>query len=96
MKSNSQTRTIPVKYVQECGVAQLLSSTVRSQHVQRVQGTYTYIYHIVTFDERSSQGQVAMVIYEWKDVKFLGVTTPTSDDSLPVSKPLRTRLPSQQ
>ncbi|KAG1864765.1 lung seven transmembrane receptor-domain-containing protein [Suillus subalutaceus] len=37
----------------------------------------------VTFDESSSQGQVAMVIYEWKDVKYLGVTTSTTDDSLP-------------
>ncbi|KAG1754854.1 lung seven transmembrane receptor-domain-containing protein [Suillus paluster] len=37
----------------------------------------------VTFDESSSQGQVAMVIYEWKDVEYLGVTTSTTDDSLP-------------
>lgn len=37
----------------------------------------------VTFDESSSQGQVAMVIYEWKDVKYLGVTTSMTDDSLP-------------
>ena len=46
--------------------------------------------YIVTFDETSSQGQVAMVIYEWKDVKYLGVTTSVSDDSLPVSDPLIT------
>ena len=31
-----------------------------------------------------------MVIYEWKDVKYLGVTTSVSDDSLPVSDPLIT------
>jgi hypothetical protein len=37
----------------------------------------------VTFDESSSQGQLAMVIYEWKDVKYLGVTTSTTDDTLP-------------
>ncbi|KAG2076869.1 hypothetical protein BDR04DRAFT_1089135 [Suillus decipiens] len=37
----------------------------------------------VTFDESSSQGQVAMVIYEWKDVKYLGVDTSKTDDSLP-------------
>ncbi|OJA19821.1 putative mannosyltransferase [Rhizopogon vesiculosus] len=37
----------------------------------------------VTFEESSSHGQVAMVMYEWKDVKYLGVTTSVSDDSLP-------------
>ncbi|OAX43046.1 hypothetical protein K503DRAFT_789806 [Rhizopogon vinicolor AM-OR11-026] len=37
----------------------------------------------VTFEESSSHGQVAMVMYEWKDVKYLGVTTSMSDDSLP-------------
>ncbi|KAJ8597616.1 hypothetical protein M405DRAFT_876881 [Rhizopogon salebrosus TDB-379] len=37
----------------------------------------------VTFDESLSQGQLAMVIYEWKDVKYLGVITSESDDSLP-------------
>lgn len=31
-----------------------------------------------------------MVIYEWKDVKYLGVITPSPDDSLPVSDPLTT------
>jgi hypothetical protein len=32
-----------------------------------------------------------MVIYEWKDVKYLGVITSELDDSLPVSSPLTTR-----
>ena len=31
-----------------------------------------------------------MVIYEWNDVKYLGVTTSMSDDSLPVSNPFTT------
>ncbi|KAG9314039.1 protein PTM1 [Chiua virens] len=37
----------------------------------------------VTFDAGSSHGQVAMVIYEWKDVKYLGKVTSDTDDSLP-------------
>ncbi|KAF8560018.1 protein PTM1 [Imleria badia] len=44
-------------------------------------GPETYIN--VTFDAGSSHGQVAMVIYEWKDVKYLGKVTSVSDDSLP-------------
>jgi hypothetical protein len=34
-----------------------------------------------------------MVIYEWKDVKYLGAITSTTDDSLPVSNPLQHSLP---
>jgi len=37
----------------------------------------------VTFDD-SSHGQLAMVIYEWQDVKYLGKETYGEDD-LPVS-----------
>jgi hypothetical protein len=37
---------------------------------------------LVTFSTES-QGQVAMVIYEWKDVEYLGKETPT-DEYLPV------------
>ncbi|EIW87046.1 protein PTM1 [Coniophora puteana RWD-64-598 SS2] len=37
----------------------------------------------VTFDSASSQGQVSMVIYEWKDVDYLGKVTSETDDSLP-------------
>ncbi|TRM65879.1 lung seven transmembrane receptor-domain-containing protein [Schizophyllum amplum] len=36
----------------------------------------------VTFDE-SSQGQVAMVIYEWADWQYLGVETSVTEDYLP-------------
>lgn len=39
----------------------------------------------VTFDYRTSHGQVAMAIYEWRDVKYFGVVTSESDNSLPVS-----------
>lgn len=38
----------------------------------------------VTFEP--SQGQLAMVIYEWNDVKYLGKITSTTDDTLPVSE----------
>ncbi|CAK5264482.1 unnamed protein product, partial [Mycena citricolor] len=37
----------------------------------------------VTFDA-SSQGQLAMVIYEWSDVQYLGKITSYTDDELPV------------
>jgi len=38
---------------------------------------------VVTFED-NSQGQVAMVIYEWKDVEYLGKATGPQDDYLPV------------
>lgn len=38
----------------------------------------------VTFEP--SHGQLAMVIYEWNDVKYLGKITSASDDTLPVSE----------
>ena len=39
---------------------------------------------IVTFDP-SSSGQLALVLYEWDDVKYLGADTPgNEDDSMPV------------
>ncbi|KIJ66304.1 hypothetical protein HYDPIDRAFT_87001 [Hydnomerulius pinastri MD-312] len=37
----------------------------------------------VTFDAATSHGQVAMVIYEWQDVKYLGAVTSETDDTLP-------------
>ena len=43
---------------------------------------------VVTFDS-SSQGQLAMVIYEWKDMQYLGKVTSMVDDMLPVSDPSR-------
>jgi hypothetical protein len=36
----------------------------------------------ITFD-KSSQGQLAMVVYEWSDSRYLGKVTSLSDDSLP-------------
>ncbi|KAF9245774.1 protein PTM1 [Melanogaster broomeanus] len=44
-------------------------------------GSETYIN--VTFDTGASHGQVAMAIYEWADVKYLGRVTSETDDSLP-------------
>lgn len=38
----------------------------------------------VTFDA-SSQGQLAMVVYEWADMRYLGKVTSMADDYLPVS-----------
>lgn len=39
---------------------------------------------LVTFDS-DAQGQVAMVIYEWGDVDYLGKVTSATDEGLPVS-----------
>lgn len=41
-------------------------------------------HYSVTF-EPSSQGQVSVVIYEWRDAPFLGKETSKIDDTLPVS-----------
>jgi len=49
---------------------------------QRVQHLLTAL-HTVTFN-KSSQGQLAAVIYEWSDVDYLGKTTSYIED-LPVS-----------
>lgn len=45
----------------------------------------------VTFDP-SSTGQLALVLYEWSDVKYLGADTP-GDDSLPVRQTFGMLLP---
>jgi hypothetical protein len=50
---------------------------------------YTYVN--VSFDA-TSQGQLAMVIYEWSDAKYLGKVTEFSDEDLPVSLPLSLML----
>ncbi|KAH7930405.1 protein PTM1 [Leucogyrophana mollusca] len=39
----------------------------------------------VTFDASTSQGQVAMVIYEWKDMRYLGNVSSPTDDSMPLT-----------
>jgi hypothetical protein len=54
----------------------------------------------VTFDA-TSQGQLAMAIYEWQDASYLGKVT-IGDDDLPVSVPqlsntgTRLQLPSRK
>lgn len=75
--------TIPDKYVLGCGEAQAPISTVRSIVLCHEANVHPRL--IVTFDMQSSNGQVAMAIYEWKDVKYLGVVTSNTDYSLPVS-----------
>ncbi|KAG6832564.1 hypothetical protein H0H92_000193 [Tricholoma furcatifolium] len=45
-------------------------------------GKKTYVSITVSFDA-TSQGQVAMVIYEWTDVKYLGKSTDPTNDYLP-------------
>jgi hypothetical protein len=73
----------PVKYVAACGAATLPTSMVFSGscdiHVPIL------ISAQVSFDA-TSQGQVAMVIYEWADAQFLGKVTSTTDDTLPVGE----------
>ena len=39
--------------------------------------------NLVSF-ERGSEGQVAIVIYEWSDASYLGKETSKTDDTLPV------------
>jgi hypothetical protein len=40
----------------------------------------------VSFDNNESPAHLAMVIYEWTDVQYLGkITTSETDDNLPVS-----------
>ena len=47
----------------------------------------------VTFDA-TSQGQLAMVVYEWADMRYLGKVTSMVDDYLPVStSPPSDRVP---
>ena len=41
----------------------------------------------MTFDPTST-GQLALVLYEWSDVKYLGADSP-GDDSMPVRSALR-------
>ena len=50
-----------------------------------LQEKHCNIYLLVSF-EANSQGQLAMVIYEWEDVKYLGKVTDPTDDTLPVSQ----------
>ncbi|KLO20660.1 hypothetical protein SCHPADRAFT_918102 [Schizopora paradoxa] len=68
-----------------CGVAAYevpISDTDYSSQVCSGMWGGSSAYINVTFDA-SSQGQLAMVIYEWKDVDMLGKVTSMTDDSLP-------------
>ena len=83
-RSRSQTPTIRVKYVQECGRTPRRTSMVSTSRAdpECTECTLTSS-RTVTFD-KSSHGQLAAVIYEWSDVQYLGKTTSYVDD-LPVS-----------
>ena len=83
LKSLSQTRTMIVKYAQACGQTSRPSSMVRTFYnvtkpFCNAQCT------LVTFDS-TSQGQLAMVIYEWHDAPYLGKVTSYINDFYPVS-----------
>jgi hypothetical protein len=41
----------------------------------------------ISFNTPASQGQLAMVVYEWTDVEYLGKTTSQEDETLPVRLP---------
>ena len=56
---------------------------VRRSYISGLNGIYS-----VTFDS-TSQGQLAMVIYEWKDMAYLGKVTSQDDEYMPVSRPSR-------
>ena len=43
--------------------------------------------YLVSFED-TSRGQVAMVIYEWRDVAYLGKASSRIDDTIPVSNML--------
>jgi len=54
-------------------------------YLQNLAQSTPFISQTVTFDAKA-QGSLAMVIYEWKDVQYLGKETSTaSDEELPVS-----------
>jgi len=61
-------QTTPAKYAAECGEVQTRTSMVSLREAPR--RTEAHILP-VTFDN-ASQGQAAMVIYEWSDVQYLG------------------------
>ena len=55
--------------------------------IQTLYSSYMWLFKFqtVSFDS-ASPAHLAMVIYEWGDVKYLGkTTTPETDNNLPVS-----------
>ncbi|KAG2155596.1 lung seven transmembrane receptor-domain-containing protein [Suillus clintonianus] len=87
MRQNSKLQAIALGVLSACSLAAgyevKFSGSDYSRQVCSGMWASQSTFINVTFDESSSQGQVAMVIYEWKDVKYLGVPTSMTDDSLP-------------
>ncbi|KAG0707496.1 lung seven transmembrane receptor-domain-containing protein [Suillus ampliporus] len=87
MRQNSKLQAIALGVLSACSLAAgyevHFSDSDYSRQVCSGMWASQSTFINVTFDESSSQGQVAMVIYEWKDVKYLGITTSAADDSLP-------------
>ena len=80
MKFQYSTRTTLGKYAPGCGTVKIHSSMVC---------TFTSSEALVELGlvsfESNSQGQLAMVIYEWSDYQYLGKVTSEIDEYLPVS-----------
>ncbi len=81
MRSQFSTKTTRGKSAPECGAINIHSSMVRAHLTSTVYATKL---GLVSFDS-TSQGHLAMVIYEWKDYQYLGKVTSETDDYLPVS-----------
>ncbi|SRR6266702_4718771 len=67
----------------------MLGDVERSKYIHQWYATYTdsealVELGLVTFESKS-QGQLAMIIYEWCDYKYLGKVTSEIDEYLPVS-----------
>lgn len=85
-RSQCPTPTMTGKYVLECGPASPHTSMVSTSGSLHD----SYSSRAVTFN-KPSQGQLALVVYEWGDMEHLGKVTSTVDD-LPVSIPLNLLL----
>ena len=80
MKFQFSTRIILGKYVRGCGAVKIHSSMVCAH----TDSEALVELGLVSF-ESNSQGQLAMVIYEWSDYQYLGKVTSEIDEYLPVS-----------
>ena len=69
------------KYAPECGEERTHTSTV---WLSCILCDLAHKITVVTYDS-TSQGQLSMVIYEWRDMQYLGKVTSMVDDLLPVS-----------
>ena len=70
-------------FVPECGLAKILTLMVLSTMAHFI---LLQLSESVSFSQTSS-GRLAMVIYEWNDVDYLGKETSPTEVSLPVCTP---------